>query len=192
MPSPLKDRYERVYVKDRKAWRQWLAKHHASAPGIWLVYPKKESGKPRVEYGDAVEEALCYGWIDSTMLPVDAESYMQLFTPRKSKSAWAKSNKERVERLIAQGLMTPAGLAKIEEAKRTGSWSALDAVESLTIPPELKTALSKAKALNNFKAFTPGVQKQMLFWLNAAKREATRASRIEKIVASAIAKKNLL
>jgi uncharacterized protein YdeI (YjbR/CyaY-like superfamily) len=192
MATPLKDKYERVYLKDRKAWRKWLEKHHASAPGIWLISPKKATGKPRIEYNDAVEEALCYGWIDSTMLPIDAEFAMQLFTPRKPKSNWAKSNKERVARLIAQQRMTPAGLAKIEEAKRNGSWTALDAVEKLIIPPELKKALSGAEALRNFKAFAPSVQKQMLYFLNSAKREETRAARIEKIVASAVAKKNLL
>src|SRR5688572_16348963 len=111
MPSPLRDKYERVYLKDRKAWRKWLEKHHASTPGIWLITPKRDSGKPRVEYNDAVEEALCFGWIDSTQMPLDADTNMQLFTPRKPKSNWAKSNKERVERLIAQKLMTPAGLA---------------------------------------------------------------------------------
>ena len=192
MPSPLRDKYEQVYLKDRAAWRKWLAKHHTSAPGIWLIYPKKETGEPRVEYNDAVEEALCFGWIDSTMMPLDAGRYMQLFTPRKPKSAWAKSNKERVERLIAQKLMTAAGLAKIEEARQNGSWTALDSVESLTIPPELKKALTAARALNNFKAFTPSVQKQMLFWLNSAKRDETRAARIAKIVAKAVAKDNKL
>jgi uncharacterized protein YdeI (YjbR/CyaY-like superfamily) len=192
MPSPLRDKYQQVYLKDRAAWRKWLAKHHVSTAGIWLIYPKKETGEPRVEYNDAVEEALCFGWIDSTMLPLDGGRYMQLFTPRKPKSAWAKSNKDRVERLIAQKLMTPAGLAKIEEARQNGSWTALDSVESLTIPPELKKALTSARALNNFNAFTPGVQKQMLFWLNSAKRDETRAARIAKIVAKAVAKDNKL
>jgi uncharacterized protein YdeI (YjbR/CyaY-like superfamily) len=191
--TSLRDRYEQCYAKNRKEWRTWLEKHHTTSPGIWLVYYKKESGKPRVEYNDAVEEALCFGWIDTTMVPIDAHSYMQLFTPRKPKSGWAKTNKARVERLIEQKLMTPAGLAKIEAAKQNGSWTALDAVESLTMPPELKKALKAKKgALANFQNFRPSVQKQLLYWLNNAKREETRARRIAEIVAGAAAQVNPL
>jgi uncharacterized protein YdeI (YjbR/CyaY-like superfamily) len=118
---------------------------------------------------------------------------MQLFTPRKPKSGWAKTNKARVERLIEQKLMTPAGLAKIEAAKQDGSWTALDAVESLTLPPELKQALKAKKgALANFQNFRPSVQKQLLYWLNNAKREETRARRTAAIVAGAAVNKNAL
>jgi len=191
--TQLRDRYDKFYAKTRKEWRKWLAQHHATSPGIWLIYYKKETGKPRVEYNDAVEEALCFGWIDTTMLPVDAHSYMQLFTPRNPKSGWAKTNKDRVQRLIEQKLMAPAGMAKIEAARQNGSWTALDAVESLTLPPELKNALkAKRGALANFQSFRPSVQKQLLYWLNNAKREETRARRIAAIVAGAAANQNPL
>src|SRR5579872_3692805 len=126
--------------KDRAAWRKWLEKNHKSSSGVWLIYYKKDSGKTRVPYADAVEEALCFGWIDSTLNPIDKDSYMQLFTPRKPKSGWSKLNKERVEKLIEQGLMTNAGLEKIEEAKLHGTWNKLDHIESFTIPPILEKA----------------------------------------------------
>src|ERR1044071_7571701 len=122
------DSFDHFYAKDRKTWRKWLAKNHKLLPGIWLIYYKKDSGKSRVPYAEAVEEALCYGWIDSTQRPLDEESYMQLFMPRKPKSGWSKLNKERVQRLIEEGQMTPAGLEKIELAKQNGSWNKLDGI----------------------------------------------------------------
>jgi uncharacterized protein YdeI (YjbR/CyaY-like superfamily) len=114
--------FERFYAKDRRDWREWLEKNHVASPGVWLIYYKKESGKPRVSYEDAVEEALCFGWIDSKSNTIDEERYMQLFTPRNPKSPWAPSNKKRVEKLIEEGLMMPAGLEKIEAAKKNGLW----------------------------------------------------------------------
>src|SRR5258706_9344584 len=113
--------YKSIHPKTRKAWRKWLEKNHASSPGIWLIYYKRSSRKSRVEYNDAVEEALCFGWIDSTMRPLDEERFMQRFTPRKSKSGWSGINKERIKKMIAIGQMTPAGLTKIEKAKKDGS-----------------------------------------------------------------------
>ena len=119
MPRPAMSKLsllEQVYVEDRAAWRQWLATHHATSPGIWLVFDRKSSRPGRLAYVDAVEEALCYGWIDSTVRSLDDTRYVQLMTPRKAKSTWARTNKARVERLIAQGLMAEAGLASIERA----------------------------------------------------------------------------
>src|SRR6266498_5711606 len=113
------------YAKDRKAWRNWLEKNHSKSPGIWLIYYKKSTGKTRLEYSDAVEEALCFGWIDSTSRPIDDEKYMQRFTPRKPKSGWSGLNKKRIQRMIEQGLMTSAGFEKIELAKKNGSWESL-------------------------------------------------------------------
>src|SRR5438876_857466 len=124
--------------QSRKAWREWLKKHHASSPGIWLVYAKKHTGIPSLSYNDAVEEALCYGWIDSLIHPIDQELYKQIFTPRKPKSAWSAANKARVERLIAGGLMTAAGMALVALAKKSGRWSTLDQAAALTMPPELQ------------------------------------------------------
>ena len=179
---------EEVYVPTRSAWRRWLATHHDGSPGIWLIFDRKASRPDRLAYADAVEEALCFGWIDSLVRSIDEGRYMQLFTPRKPKSVWSRSNKERVERLIAEGRMAAAGLARVEEAKRNGSWSALDAVEALVIPPDLKAALAaNRKAHEHFHAFPPSARKAYLYWLNSAKRAETRATRLEEIVRLAAA-----
>jgi uncharacterized protein YdeI (YjbR/CyaY-like superfamily) len=186
------EQFEELYVPDRSAWRRWLERHHDRSPGIWLVYDKKTSRPDRLAYADSVEEALCFGWIDSTMRPIDSGRYKQLFTPRKAKSAWSKLNKDRVERLIAQNLMTAAGLAKIDEARRSGSWTALDAVESYTIPPDLAAAFdANPTAKAHFNAFSPSVRKGFLYWLNGARRPETRASRLEEIIRSAAANRKV-
>ncbi len=187
-PATALAQLEEVYVPDRAAWRGWLESHHHRSPGIWLVYDRKTSRPDRLAYADSVEEALCFGWIDSTMRPMDSHRYKQLFTPRKAKSAWSKLNKDRVERLIAQNLMTAAGRAKIDEAKRTGSWTALDAVEAYTIPPDLAGALdANPTAKAHFNAFPPSVRKGFLYWLNGARRPETRAARLAEIIRSAAA-----
>jgi uncharacterized protein YdeI (YjbR/CyaY-like superfamily) len=172
----------------RQTWRAWLQKHHASSSGVWLVFAKKASGLPTVTYNDAVEEALCFGWIDGLMHPVDETFYKQLFTPRKPKSRWAASNKARVEKLIAAGLMTEAGLKTIEVAKQIGTWGALDAVEAMTLPDDFKRALSATPAAKKgYDAYTPSAKKQCLYYLNDAKRPETRAKRIARIVEGAAA-----
>jgi uncharacterized protein YdeI (YjbR/CyaY-like superfamily) len=172
-----------VQPRSREAWRAWLQTHHAKASGVWLRFAKKASGLPTVSYNDAVEEALCYGWIDGLMRPVDDTFYMQLFTPRKAKSTWAQSNKTRVARLIDQGLMTPAGLAAIEAAKACGSWDALSAAESLRVPPELRKAINaNARAKKHWPEFSESKRRQFLFYLSAAKRPDTREKRIAQIV----------
>src|SRR3954467_6447493 len=112
----------RIRPESRQAWRNWLEQHHASSTGVWVMYAKKQSGLPSLTYNDAVEEALCFGWIDSKINPIDDDFYMQVFTPRKAKSAWSALNKTRVERLLAAGLMSAAGLATIEAAKDSGAW----------------------------------------------------------------------
>jgi uncharacterized protein YdeI (YjbR/CyaY-like superfamily) len=176
----------RHHAPDRKAWRRWLQANHASAAGVWLVYYKKESGKPRVSYDDAVEEALCFGWIDSVVNAIDAERFMQLFTPRKPKSGWSALNKRRVEKLLALGLFHPAGWDKVEAARRDGSWSKLDAAERLEVPEDLARAFLRAKiAHRNFMAFSPSSRKGILNWIGEARRPATRAARIEETVAMA-------
>lgn len=172
-----------VKARTRKEWRAWLARNHNKSTGVWLVFPKKASGLPSVSYNDAVEEALCFGWIDGLMNPIDKTFYRQRFTPRKAKSTWAQSNKIRVERLIEAGLMTPAGLAAIEAAKLNGSWDKLSAVESLTVPPELKQALdANARARKHWPEFTDSQRKQFLYRLASAKRDETRQKRIAQIV----------
>lgn len=179
------NQYEQYYAKDRKAWRAWLKKHHNKAPGVWLVYYKKESGKSRVPYADAVEEALCFGWIDSTSRPLDEERYMQLFTPRKPKSVWSGLNKQRVEKLIAGGQMTEAGLEKIAVAKKNGQWEKTDQVEAFVVPDDLAKELKKNKAAQAYyDTLGKTNKKYILYWLNSAKREETRARRVEEIMAS--------
>lgn len=177
------DNFEQYYAKDRKAWRKWLEKNHAKAPGIWLIYYKKDSGKTRVPYADAVEEALCFGWIDSTSRPGDEEYYMQLFMPRKPKSGWSKLNKERIEKLIAEKQMMPAGLASIATAKENGSWSKLDDIESHTMPAEMKKAFTaNKKAKKIFDSQSPSTRKYMIYWVAMAKLAETRAKRINEII----------
>lgn len=174
------------YPKDRAEWRTWLEENHAKVPGIWLIYYKKASGKPTVSYADAVEEALCVGWIDSRPNTIDDESYKQFFSPRKPKSPWSKLNKSRIERLIKQGLMRPAGLEVIKTSKEDGSWNAYDKIEDLTVPAELKTALlNNPAAHKNFESFGNSSKKQILWYIESAKRPETRQKRIEQIVASA-------
>lgn len=173
---------ERFYAPDRAAWRAWLEANHAASPGVWLIYFKKESGKPRVSYDEAVEEALCFGWIDSKPNKIDELSYMQLFSPRKPKSNWSKPNKERVERLLAAGLMAPAGLRMVEIAKQNGKWDALDEVEAGVVPPDLIQALaSYPDAAANFEAFPRSYKRGVLEWVLNAKRPETRAKRIDEI-----------
>ena len=173
---------EQVYVADRAAWRQWLAANHATSPGIWLVFDKKSSRPDRLAYGDAVEEALCYGWIDSTVRTLDDARYVQLMAPRKPKSTWSRSNKVRVERLIAEGLMAAPGLASIERARANGAWESLDAVEALEVPKDLTKALRALPgAAKNFAAFSPSARKGYLHWISQAKRPETRAHRVAHV-----------
>ena len=175
-----------VHAADRAQWRAWLEKNHARSSGIALVFYKKASGKPCVTYDEAVEEALCLGWIDSRKNSLDAERYTFMFSPRKAGSAWSKSNKARVEKLIASGRMTEIGLAKIEAAKRDGSWTGLDAIENLTAPPALGLALSRnKKARKHFDALSAAVRKLLIRWIASAKRAETQEQRIKATVAAA-------
>jgi uncharacterized protein YdeI (YjbR/CyaY-like superfamily) len=175
------------YAKDRKAWRKWLEKSHEISPGIWLIYYKSSTGKRKLLYDDAVEEALCFGWIDSTTRPIDTERYMQRFTPRKPKSGWSGLNKKRIEKLIGAGLMKHAGLKKIETAKKDGSWESLDKIyappDQLQIPDDLEKAFAKnKKARTNFLNFPTFARRQFLYWINSAKRHETRKARIKQSV----------
>lgn len=188
-------RYEDVEVTGRDQWRAWLAANHAASPGVWLVTYKKTGGRPQlhVPYDDAVEEALCFGWVDSRPNKLDVDRSKLLVTPRKPGSPWSAPNKRRVAALLDAGLMTPAGLAKIEAAKRDGSWEALDTVEALEVPPDLGTALAaNAAAETNFGAFPPSVKKPLLWWVASARRPETRAKRIARVVAEAAENRNPL
>jgi len=181
------DDLERLWVPDRAAWRAWLEVHHPRPQGVWLVSFKKATGKPRVEYEDAVEEALCFGWIDSLVRTLDDERAMQLFSPRKPRSPWSKPNKLRVAKLIAAGLIRPAGLAKIEQAKRDGSWDVYAVAESLEEPPDLRAAFAAGPrvAKTNWDAFSPSSRRAILWWVHSAKRPETRTQRIAQVVREA-------
>jgi len=180
------DTYERVSIDGRPAWRRWLASHHAESPGIWLVSWKKPTGKPRMTYDEVVEEALCFGWVDSLPRSLDDERTMLLITPRTPGSGWSAINKGRVERLVAAGLMAPAGMAVVEAAEADGSWSALDASEALEEPDDLADALAGDRAARDgFDAFTASVKKPLLAWVTSAKRPETRARRVAAIVEGA-------
>ena len=181
------DSLERLVVSDRATWRSWLETHHSRDTGVWLVSFKKATGKPRVAYNDAVEEALCFGWIDSVERGIDAERLMQLFTPRKPRSPWSQSNKVRVEKLVASGLMQPAGLQKIEQARRDGSWDAYAVAESLQEPADLKAAFASARpaAKAYWDTFSPSSRRSILWWVHSAKRPETRAQRIASVVSEA-------
>ncbi|HNH27528.1 MAG TPA: YdeI/OmpD-associated family protein [Anaerolineales bacterium] len=179
-----------VHPKSRAEWRKWLEENQARKEGIWLISYKKDTGKPRFDYDESVEEALCFGWVDSKPAKLDEERSMLWFAPRKPKTNWSKLNKDRVEKMIKAGLMAPAGLAKVEAAKKDGSWNALDGVEALEIPPDLAKALSKNKtAKEYFEAFPRSVKRGILEWILNAKRPETRAKRIEETVT--LAEKNV-
>lgn len=174
---------------DRAGWRGWLVANHGTSTGVYLVSWRRPTGRTSVSYEDAVEEALCVGWVDSTGRVIDDERSIQWFAPRRAKSGWARSNKERVARLTAAGLMLPAGLAAVEEAKRNGMWTLLDDVENLVVPDDLAAALDAAPSARlNWEAFSRSARRAMLEWVVHARRPATRADRISKIAASAARK----
>ena len=158
-----------------------------------IIYYKVKSVKPSIQYSEAVKEALCFGWIDSKVRSLNEESYMQIFTPRKPKSVWSQLNKQYIEELIEQNLMTEAGLKKIEVAKQNGSWTTLDASEALIIPADLQQALEANKIANkHFAGFSNTTKKNILFWITSAKRLETRLKRIEQTINSAAQNKNPL
>ena len=177
----MSDAYERVEVTSREAWRKWLAVHHAGSPGIWLVTHKKAEGDRHVPYEATVEEALCFGWIDSKGRKLDERRSMLLFTPRRAGSGWSRPNKERLERLFAARQMQPAGIAMVERAKADGSWTALDDIENLVEPDDLRAALDATPAAReHWDAFPRSVKRATLEWISLAKRPETRAKRIEE------------
>lgn len=165
----------------RQEWREWLSENYQRKDGLWLISYKKHTGKPRVDIGEAIDEAICYGWIDSKSRALDDERAMIWFAPRKPKTGWSRLNKERVERLIAEGQVAEPGLAKIEAAKADGSWYALDGVEAIEIPADLSAAFSQFEhAGANFDAFPRFTKRAILEWISNAKRPETRARRVEE------------
>lgn len=171
---------EQVEVLTRAELRRWLQSNHTRTEAVWLISHKKSSPH-YLDYSSIVEEALCFGWIDSTAQRLDEQRSMLLFCPRRKGSAWSKVNKERVERLTEAGLIQDAGLAKIEQAKTDGSWEFLDDVEALIVPPDLHDALeAHPPALDHWQAFSRSAKRSMLHWIKSAKRAPTRSARIAK------------
>lgn len=171
------------YAKNRKEWRRWLKKNSESKPNIWLIIYHKTSAAPSLTYDEAVEEGLCFGWIDSKPNKRDTESYYLFFAQRKPKSNWSKANRERAERMIMSKQMTKKGLEMIDLAKKTGTWLALTEVQSSILPEDLKNELSKNKsAKENFEKFPPSSKRIILEWILNAKKEETRLKRIAQTV----------
>lgn len=169
-----------LYVTKRDEWRTWLEKNHHTEKEVWLIFYKKHTGKPTLLYDDAVEEALCYGWIDSIVKRIDDEKYCQKFTPRTKKSKWSELNKKRVKKLIKEGKMTEAGLAKIDE-KMLNEKEVKK--KELVIPPEIETALqANEKVWENFVNLAPGYKRQYIGWVMDAKREETRKRRLNELM----------
>ena len=179
----LKGGIKTLHARTRKNWRKWLEKNHRSEKSVWLIIYKKESGIPSVYYPEAVDEAICFGWIDSKINKRDEFSYFQYFAKRNPKSNWSKVNKAKVEKLIQEGLMEEAGIEMIELAKKNGNWNALDGVENLDIPEDLQKAFKKSKkALDYWNHFPRSAKRGILEWILNAKRPETRANRIEETV----------
>ncbi|MGB3850819.1 MAG: YdeI/OmpD-associated family protein [Tunicatimonas sp.] len=174
------------HAQDGTAWRQWLEENHAQAASLWLIIYRKGSDTPSVYYDEAVDEALCFGWIDSKPNKRDYESYYQFFSRRNPKSNWSRVNKNKVEKLMAEHRMAPAGLEMVEVAQQSGTWTALDDVENLVIPPDLQAAFEENKnASNHWNNFPPSSQRGILEWIFNAKRPATRQQRIDETVTMA-------
>ena len=185
-PPTWKFEYPIIHAETRDQWRAWLTQNVTSARGVWLCSWRTTTDRPRCPYPEAVEEAICFGWIDSTSSILDEERSLQLFTPRRPKSAWTRLNRERAAEMEARGLMTDAGRHAIAAAKATGWWTIADQVEDLAEPSDLTAALDRdPRARSNWDGFPPSARKQMLWWVVSAAREATRAGRIAQIVSEA-------
>ena len=186
MPSE----FPKIEFKSRATLRKWLRANHDSANTFWLVTYKKHVQKHYVPYGDVIEELLCYGWVDTRTNRLDDDRTMLLVAPRKPGSTWSASNKKRVAKLVKAKLMTQAGKAKVDAAKKDGSWTFLDDVEKLIVPDDLARAFAKNKrAKKNFDAFNGAAKKVILLWIKTAKREETRVKRVSETVR--LAAKNL-
>lgn len=175
---------EELYLKTRSSWRRWLQQNHAASNGVWLVFYKKQTEKPTLNYNDAVEEALCFGWIDSLIKKRDDESYLRKMTPRKPESLWSDSNKSRIAKLSKEDLMAPAGLKKVAEAKRRGVWQQAHQRDlPLEMPAEFSAALAQCtQAKRFFESLAPSYQKQFIGWIAAAKRLPTKQRRVDESI----------
>ncbi len=175
---------DKLYVTSRDDWRAWLRKNYDTTKEVWLIYYKKQTGKPSVPYDDSVEEALCFGWIDSTIKKIDDEKFARKFTPRKAGSRWSEANKKRAKRMMKEGRMEEPGLAEIMEAKRGGEWFKTAPVKKeLVVPSYVKEALANNnKALENFNNLAKSYKRQYIGWIASAKREETRMRRLAEAI----------
>lgn len=181
-----KDDFKSIYLESRAAWREWLAENHSSEKNIWIKIYKKQSQTPSVYYDEAVDEALCFGWVDSSIKKGNDAFYYQFFAKRNPKSNWSRVNKAKIEKLMSDGLMAEAGLKMVEIAKETGTWTALDDVEKLISPPDLQEKIDQNPiAKVYFEAFPRSVKRGILEWLLNAKQAETRQKRIEEVVSLA-------
>jgi uncharacterized protein YdeI (YjbR/CyaY-like superfamily) len=177
---------QRVTPRSRQAWRRWLEANHGTQAEIWLVFWKRHTGRATLTYGEAVEEALCFGWIDGVRRSIDAKRYMHRFSPRRLASRWSPTNRKRAERMQAAGLMVAAGRQAIEAARRNGTWDAPVSAPAidLSMPPELEARLRRNKrARAFFESLAPSYQRQFCGWINAAKRSTTKQRRVDEAVA---------
>lgn len=173
---------ETYYPTDRQQWRNWLKKHHSSKGHVWLLYYRKSSGVPTISWSEAVSEALCFGWVDSTKKTIDDQRFIQFFTQRKPKSTWSKINKDKIDELIGQGLMTTAGLDSVNIAKQNGAWDILNDIEGLEIPKDLAKAFRNQRGSKKFfLSLSKSARKSILQWIVLAKRAETREKRIHEI-----------
>jgi uncharacterized protein YdeI (YjbR/CyaY-like superfamily) len=180
---------ETYYPETKQHLRKWFVKNHLTKDAVWFIFYKKHTGMPTVSWSDAVDEALCFGWIDSKGETIDDKTFRQYFCRRKPNSTWSKINKQKIEHLMSQGLMTPAGLAVIEVAKQNGSWTILDEVEELIIPQDLEEAFGKLDCSKDyFLALSKSRRKNLLQWIALAKTEATKQKRILEIAENAFQK----
>jgi uncharacterized protein YdeI (YjbR/CyaY-like superfamily) len=185
-PATWKFDFPIYHPADLAAWRAWLAANCDAARGVWVASWRKASGREPIAYADLVEEAICFGWIDSTVNILDDDRGLQLMTPRKAKSAWTRLNRQRAAALEAEGRMAEPGRRAVDAAKANGWWTIYDAVEDLVEPDDLARALDASPAARTaWDAFPPSARKQMLWWIVSAGRPETRTSRIAKIVAEA-------
>jgi uncharacterized protein YdeI (YjbR/CyaY-like superfamily) len=179
---------ETFFARDRSTWRAWLEAHGATTTEIWLVMLKKHVPEPSITYDEAVEEALCFGWIDGILKRIDDRSHALRFTPRKPRSIWSDSNKERVARMVTEGRMTPAGFAVIEASKANGRWDAASSARLDAVPPDLEEALAADPvAAERWRTWAPSHRRQYVYWVLEAKRPETRAKRVAEVVRRAAA-----
>ena len=182
----LKDGIKTFHAKTVESWRNWLEENHQAEKAVWLIIYRKNGSVPSVQYSEAVDEALCFGWIDSKPNKRDEQSYYQYFSQRNPKSNWSKVNKEKIARLMSAGKMAPTGLEMVELAKKSGTWTALDEVEKGIVPDDLKALFDQhPQAWEYWQAFPPSTKRGILEWIQNAKRPETRQKRINETVEKA-------